>query len=372
MMPTCGEWFKWWRGPARKVTLVMVGLDNAGKTTTVKGIQGEITKKVLPTVGFSKVDVKQDKFEVTIFDLGGGERIRGIWKKYYPESHGVVFVVDSSDIRRIQETKATIAEVLRHPWVSGKPVLVLANKQDHEGALAVGEIIEHLSLEKLVNRNQCPCQVEPCSAVASCGKKADGPIENGLNWLLRSIGEDYEAIRERVRRDTERQRAHEERELCKDGRTGTGEEALREGGPPQEEDMDDGLWAGPFGPVRSVVTENEGKLMRQHNGQEGGARRQGTPGEGDGESVFSTYGETLLQQCQRERVEHMGSPESPESASRVRKKKKVFCLKRNNRVDPLRPDVGGADSPNLHPVSWAVPAFDRLPEHGFMRMYRTF
>lgn len=79
---------------------------------------------VAPTVGFSKVDLKQGKFEVTIFDLGGGKRIRGIWKNYYSESYGVVFVVDSSDVQRIQETRDTMAEVLRHPRIAGKPVLV--------------------------------------------------------------------------------------------------------------------------------------------------------------------------------------------------------------------------------------------------------
>ncbi|XP_010767459.1 ADP-ribosylation factor-like protein 13B, partial [Notothenia coriiceps] len=108
----------------RKVTLVMVGLDNAGKTATVRGIQGENPQDVAPTVGFSKVDLKQGKFEVTIFDLGGGKRIRGIWKNYYSESHGVVFVVDSSDVQRIQELRETMAEVLQHPRIAGKPVLV--------------------------------------------------------------------------------------------------------------------------------------------------------------------------------------------------------------------------------------------------------
>lgn len=84
----------------------------------------ENPQDVAPTVGFSKVDMKQGKFEVTIFDLGGGKRIRGIWKNYYSESHGVVFVVDSSDIQRIQETRETMAEVLQHPRIAGKPVLV--------------------------------------------------------------------------------------------------------------------------------------------------------------------------------------------------------------------------------------------------------
>ncbi|XP_013881247.1 ADP-ribosylation factor-like protein 13B, partial [Austrofundulus limnaeus] len=196
----------------RKVTLVMVGLDNAGKTATVRGIQGENPQDVAPTVGFSKVDLKQGKFEVTIFDLGGGKRIRGIWKNYYSESHGVVFVVDSSDVQRIQETRETMTEVLQHPRIAGKPVLVLANKQDQEGALAEADIIENLSLEKLVNENKCLCQIEPCSAVLGCGKKLDKSIKKGLNWLLSNIAKDYEAIAERVQKDTAEQRALEEQD----------------------------------------------------------------------------------------------------------------------------------------------------------------
>uniref|UniRef100_A0A671KQI2 ADP-ribosylation factor-like protein 13B n=1 Tax=Sinocyclocheilus anshuiensis TaxID=1608454 RepID=A0A671KQI2_9TELE len=212
LMANCCNWLKRWKEPARKVTLVMVGLDNAGKTATVRGIQGECPLDVAPTVGFSKVDLKQGKFEVTIFDLGGGKRIRGIWKNYYSESYGVVFVVDSSDVQRIQETRDTMAEVLRHPRIAGKPVLVLANKQDQDGALAEADIIETLSLEKLVNENKCLCQIEPCSAVLGYGKKVDKSIKNGLNWLLNNIAKDYEAISERVQKDTAEQKAQEEQD----------------------------------------------------------------------------------------------------------------------------------------------------------------
>uniref|UniRef100_A0A8C0HB13 ARF like GTPase 13B n=1 Tax=Chelonoidis abingdonii TaxID=106734 RepID=A0A8C0HB13_CHEAB len=124
LMANCCNWLKRWREPVRKVTLVIVGLDNAGKTATVKGIQGESPEDVAPTVGFSKIDLKQGRFEVTIFDLGGGKRIRGIWKNYYAEAYGIIFVVDSSDTERMEETKETMTEVLRHPRISGKPILV--------------------------------------------------------------------------------------------------------------------------------------------------------------------------------------------------------------------------------------------------------
>lgn len=84
----------------------------------------ESPEDVAPTVGFSKINLKQGRFEVTIFDLGGGKRIRNIWRNYYAESYGVIFVVDSSDIERMEETKQAMIEVLKSPKISGKPVLV--------------------------------------------------------------------------------------------------------------------------------------------------------------------------------------------------------------------------------------------------------
>uniref|UniRef100_A0A665TBN0 ADP-ribosylation factor-like 13b n=1 Tax=Echeneis naucrates TaxID=173247 RepID=A0A665TBN0_ECHNA len=320
LMANCCNWLKRWREPARKVTLVMVGLDNAGKTATVRGIQGDNPNDVAPTVGFSKVDLKQGKFEVTIFDLGGGKRIRGIWKNYYSESHGVVFVVDSSDVQRIQETRETMAEVLQHPRIAGKPVLVLANKQDQEGALAEADIIENLSLEKLVNENKCLCQIEPCSAVLGYGKKVDKSIKKGLNWLLSNIAKDYEAITERVQKDTAEQRALEEqdkkeraervRRIREERERQEREEAEREGRPVQEEAPDDENMPSPFQPISNVI------------------------------SVVSTTGE------------------------QSKKKTRKLHLKRKHRVDPLRTEDAPAESPTPPPppVGWATPKVSRLPK----------
>ncbi|KAJ8364219.1 hypothetical protein SKAU_G00130500 [Synaphobranchus kaupii] len=140
---------------SRKVTLAILGLDNAGKTATVRSIEGENPEDVSPTVGFSAVDLKKGCYDVSLFDLGGGERIRDIWKHYFAESHGVIFVVDSSDVQRMTETKDTLANVLKHPRITGKPVLLLANKQDRDGALREADVIYRLSLENLMHQNNC-------------------------------------------------------------------------------------------------------------------------------------------------------------------------------------------------------------------------
>ncbi len=53
---------------------------------------------------------------------------------------------------------------------------------------------------------------EPCSAVLGYGKKVDKSIKKGLKWLLNNIAKDYEAITERVQKDTAEQRALEEQD----------------------------------------------------------------------------------------------------------------------------------------------------------------
>ncbi|XP_028275433.1 ADP-ribosylation factor-like protein 13B [Parambassis ranga] len=323
----------------RKVTLVMVGLDNAGKTATVRGIQGDNPQDVAPTVGFSQVDLKQDKFDVTIFDLGGGKRIRDIWKNYYSESHGVVFVVDSSDVQRIQETRETMAEVLQHPRIAGKPVLVLANKQDQEGALAEADIIENLSLEKLVNENKCLCQIEPCSAILGFGKKVDKPIKNGLKWLLSNIAEDYEAITERVQKDTAEQRAQEEQDKKEraERERQEREEVEREGRPIQEEEPDDENTQSPFQPIGNVISE----VCVQEASSWAGEEEKEEPDDARPENT------------------------SPAVTVKQSKKKTILRrLKRKHRVEPLRMEDAPAEGPTPPPppVGWATPKASRLPK----------
>ncbi|XP_043105120.1 ADP-ribosylation factor-like protein 13B isoform X5 [Puntigrus tetrazona] len=371
LMANCCNWLKRWREPARKVTLVMVGLDNAGKTATVRGIQGESPLDVAPTVGFSKVDLKQGKFEVTIFDLGGGKRIRGIWKNYYSESYGVVFVVDSSDVQRIQETRDTMAEVLRHPRIAGKPVLVLANKQDRDGALAEADIIETLSLEKLVNENKCLCQIEPCSAVLGYGKKVDKSIKNGLNWLLNNIAKDYEAISERVQRDTAEQKAQEEqdkkeraervRRIREERDRQEREEAEREGRTLKEDDLDDVDMPNPFQPINNVVTENEDKLNKEKEMQR--QRENGQQGTVQEQTVLQDEDE---EEEEEDEESERQTPESTESGAVDQNKKKTrkLRLKRKHRVDPLRVEeaVPKSPTPPPLPVGWATPKASRLPK----------
>lgn len=71
--------------------MLLVGLDNAGKTTIAKRLTGEPIDTVVPTVGFSLISLQQKGCQVSIYDLGGGPQIRDIWARYYADVSSLSF-----------------------------------------------------------------------------------------------------------------------------------------------------------------------------------------------------------------------------------------------------------------------------------------
>ncbi|XP_010570844.1 PREDICTED: ADP-ribosylation factor-like protein 13A [Haliaeetus leucocephalus] len=183
----CWSWLQTIQEPVRKVTLLVVGLDNVGKTSIIMDIERALAGEVLPAVQPGQTCLRVDRFEVTLVDLPGGQRSRSAWRNHYSAAHGFLFVLDSSDLARIEEARKVLSRVLSHPDVSGKPLLLLANKQDSTTALLPCELIERLSLERLVNENRSPCRIEPCAANRAPPAGPGRATLQGLRWLLRTI-----------------------------------------------------------------------------------------------------------------------------------------------------------------------------------------
>jgi len=188
----------------RNICLLIVGLDNAGKTCTAKSIVGESLDNVAPTVGFSRAEHKYKGYQVTIYDLGGSKSFRGIWNKYYDEVHGLIFVVDSSDSTRIDECRAVLKEMLENSLVQGKPILLLCNKSDIDQAQDEVELVSKLDVEALVNAAQCPTRVEASNASRGQG------LKEGYKWLVKSVIANYLELEARVKKDTDASRQQEE------------------------------------------------------------------------------------------------------------------------------------------------------------------
>nr|XP_006633093.1 PREDICTED: ADP-ribosylation factor-like protein 13A [Lepisosteus oculatus] len=267
----CCSWLCKLRQPVRKVTVLVLGLDNAGKTSTVRGILKAPLAEVTPTLGCVQLELRVDSFQVTLLDVGGGPEGRGTWRDHYSKAHGIVFVVDSSDAQRLQEARDLLAHLLMHPRVAGKPLLVIANKQDKPKALLGSELVEALSLETLVNQSRSLCHIEPSSALLDARRCSERKTLRGLRWLLRAVCLDYHQLCARVARDCVQPPAPEGPE--RRGRAERGHGRPREDGircsrtpPPKEEpprsEEKASLPRGKLQPLQNIL-KKESRLKRR-------------------------------------------------------------------------------------------------------------
>ncbi|XP_042335318.1 ADP-ribosylation factor-like protein 13A [Sceloporus undulatus] len=215
LLSYCWSWLQAIQEPVRKVTILVLGLDGAGKSSIVKEIQRVLSCEVLPTSKPNQTDLRVDRFEVSLVDLAGGQRSWGTWKDHYSSAHGIIFVLDSGDVARMEEAKKTLSRLLGHAKVSGKPLLLLANKQDKVDALLPCEIIECLSLEKLANENKSLCRIEPCSATKKLPKIQCWTIVQGLHWLLQTIAINYGVLCGRIQEDSPQRKASADQEVSR-------------------------------------------------------------------------------------------------------------------------------------------------------------
>ena len=173
--------YKKWFGN-RETKLLMLGLDAAGKTTILYNLK--LNEKVLtiPTIGFNVETVEFKGFNMNIWDIGGQERLRKLWRHYYARSHGLIFVVDCNDVNRIEDARKSLFDVLDDDEMRDAVLLVYANKQDLPNAIKPAELSEKLGLNTLRNR--------PWYVQGTCAATGDGLFE-GLDWLGKQINERF-------------------------------------------------------------------------------------------------------------------------------------------------------------------------------------
>nr|XP_040058985.1 ADP-ribosylation factor 1-like isoform X2 [Gasterosteus aculeatus aculeatus] len=85
------------------VRILMVGLDAAGKTTLLYRLKLAEVVTTIPTIGFNVETVEYKNISFTVWDVGGQTIIRPLWRHYFTNTQGLIFVVDSSDPERIKE-----------------------------------------------------------------------------------------------------------------------------------------------------------------------------------------------------------------------------------------------------------------------------
>ncbi|KAK7691982.1 ADP-ribosylation factor, Arf Arf6 [Cerrena zonata] len=126
-------------GSAKEMRLLMLGLDAAGKTTILYKLKMNQSVTTIPTVGFNVETVTYKNVKFNVWDVGGQDMIRPLWKHYYTGTQGLVFVVDSQDRERIDEAKRELHGILGDREMKECLLLVFANKQDLPGAMSPAE-----------------------------------------------------------------------------------------------------------------------------------------------------------------------------------------------------------------------------------------
>lgn len=158
--------------------ILMVGLDAAGKTTILYKLKlGEVVTTI-PTIGFNVETVEFKNINFTVWDVGGQDKIRPLWRHYFQNTQGLIFVIDSNDRERMSEASEELQKMLSEEELKDAILLIFANKQDLPNAQSVSQIRDSLKLDSLNTRKWY--------IQSTCATQGTGLYE-GLDWLSQEL-----------------------------------------------------------------------------------------------------------------------------------------------------------------------------------------
>ncbi|XP_051873206.1 ADP-ribosylation factor-like protein 14 [Pristis pectinata] len=165
----------------RHVRILMLGLEEAGKSTLLYKLKFSNTEFLTAsTIGFNVEMLQHDKsVALTVWDVGGQYKMRQLWPFYFQDTDGLMFVVDSADKERMEDSRKEFERTLKHECLKGIPVVVMANKQDLKGALSAEEITKRFHLKRCCSDRDW--YVQPC-----CAKTGEG-LSAAFNVLISHV-----------------------------------------------------------------------------------------------------------------------------------------------------------------------------------------
>ncbi|KAG7524428.1 ADP-ribosylation factor 1 [Solea senegalensis] len=171
-----GNWFS--RFSRKEMRILMVGLDAAGKTTILYKLKLGDVVTTIPTIGFNVETLEYRNISFTVWDVGGQDKIRPLWRHYFQNTQGVIFVVDSNDRERCAEAREELLRMLAEDELREAVLLVFANKQDLPNAMSAAELTDQMGLHTIRHGSWY--------IQATCATTGDGLFE-GLNWLAANL-----------------------------------------------------------------------------------------------------------------------------------------------------------------------------------------
>ncbi|KAH8655274.1 ADP-ribosylation factor [Xylariales sp. PMI_506] len=158
----------------KEIKIVMLGLDNAGKTTILQKLGlGEVTT-ITPTIGLRIKCLQYKNISFTAMDLGSADKIQPMRRHFYRNLQAIIWVMDSADIERVEEVREELHRQLGEEFLRDPPLLLLANKHDLPNAMDEAEIKKCLRLGEIKDRSW---HIVPTCATSGAG------LYEGFEWL---------------------------------------------------------------------------------------------------------------------------------------------------------------------------------------------
>lgn len=180
MLATLLGWWTWlrslWAAPG---TLLLLGLDNAGKTSLQDRVCGRPLRQHTPTQHPTRDDGRVGSTPFHVVDVGGHEEARAAWADYFVRVSGIVFVVDAHDVARMAEACGQLQGVL--DAVPDAPLLLLLNKADLTGPSLADE--RKLELARWLEQAAGPRRWNVCTASVT----QDRGWAEALAWLAANL-----------------------------------------------------------------------------------------------------------------------------------------------------------------------------------------
>ncbi|TKA78843.1 hypothetical protein B0A49_01962 [Cryomyces minteri] len=159
----------------KEMRILMLGLDNAGKTTIVKKIMNEDVNSVSPTLGFIIRTIEYEGYKLNIWDVGGQKTLRTYWKNYFEKTDTLIWVVDATDRERLDDCRKELMGLLVEERLMGASLLVFKNKSDVAGSMSEEDIRMGLQLDSIKTHKWT---IMPCSAMTGLN------LQQGLQWIV--------------------------------------------------------------------------------------------------------------------------------------------------------------------------------------------
>ena len=158
--------------------VLIMGLDASGKTTILYRLKLNELVTTIPTIGFNVETLIHNSVSLTIWDVGGCDKIRPLIRHYFQNTQALIFVVDSQDTDRLDQATDELWRALMEDELRQLPILIYLNKTDIQNGLTQNYVIKEMKLNDITNRKWF---LQPCSATKGIG------LHEGLDWLIYAV-----------------------------------------------------------------------------------------------------------------------------------------------------------------------------------------